>query len=119
VVLVEVAGLAAVAQLWGTRIADSNLMTTARALSKEIRTSDHISRLEAYRFGILLTETTEIDAINFVERARAACEAELQHGDGSLGVAFGWASAPKGGDLSDAFSLAASRLAAELADLAL
>lgn len=118
VVLVEVVGIDGLARLWGPRVAEHSLAAAARILAKEIRTSDHIARLEQLRFGVLLTETTEIAAINFVERARAACERDLQVATKVVNVAFGWASPPKGGDLSDAMALAAERLAAEIADLA-
>lgn len=118
VVLVEVVGIEGLARLWGPRVAEHALAAAARILAKEIRTSDHIARVERLRFGLLLTETTEIAAINFVERARAACERDLQVATEVVNVAFGWASPPKGGDLSDALALAAERLAAELADLA-
>ena len=118
VVLVEVVGIDALARLWGMRVAEHALAAAARILAKEIRTSDHIARLERLRFGILLTETTEIAAINFVERARAACERDLQVATEAVNVAFGWASPPKSGDLSDAMALASKRLAAELAGLA-
>jgi diguanylate cyclase (GGDEF)-like protein len=118
VVLVEVVGIDGLARLWGPRVAEHALAAAARILAKEIRTSDHIARLERLRFGVLLTETTEIAAINFVERARASCERDLQVATEVVNVAFGWASPPKGGDLSDAMALAAERLAAEIADLA-
>ncbi len=118
VVLVEVVGIDGLARLWGPRVAEHALAAAARILAKEIRTSDHIARMERLRFGILLTETTEIAAINFVERARAACERDLQVATEVVNVAFGWASPPKGGDLSDAMVLATERLAAELAELA-
>lgn len=118
VVLVEVVGIDGLARLWGPRVAEHALAAAARILAKEIRTSDHIARLERLRFGVLLTETTEIAAINFVERARASCERDLQVATQVVNVAFGWASPPKGGDLSDAMALAAERLAAEIADLA-
>jgi diguanylate cyclase (GGDEF)-like protein len=117
VVLVEVVGIEGLARLWGPRVAEHALAAAARILAKEIRTSDHIARVERLRFGLLLTETTEIAAINFVERARAACERELQVATEAVNVAFGWASPPKNGDLSDAMALAAERLAAELAEL--
>jgi diguanylate cyclase (GGDEF)-like protein len=117
VVLVEIAGLIAIGKLWGPRVAEHTLAAAARTLSKEIRTSDHIARIEPLRFGLLLTETTEIAAINFVERARAACERDLTMGAEVVKVAFGWASPPDGGDLADALALAARRLEAELAEL--
>jgi len=117
VVLVEVVGIDGLARLWGPRVAEHALAAAARILAKEIRTSDHIARMERLRFGILLTETTEIAAINFVERARAACERDLQVATEVVNVAFGWASPPKGGDLSDAMVLATERLAAELAEI--
>ena len=91
----------------------------ARTLSREIRTSDHIARIEALRFGILLTETTEIAAINFVERARAACERELRVATEIVAVGFGWASPPPKRDLSDAITVAERRLHAELKQLGL
>jgi diguanylate cyclase (GGDEF)-like protein len=116
VVLVEVTGLPSLAKLWGPKVAGHTLAAAARTLSKEIRTSDHIARIEPARFGLLLTETTEIAAINFVERARAACERDLHVAAEVVHVAFGWASPPKGGDLSDAMAIAARRLAAELAE---
>ncbi len=118
VVLVEVVGIDSLARLWGPRVAEHALAAAARILAREIRTSDHIARVDRLRFGLLLTETTEIAAINFVERARAACERDLQVATEAVNVAFGWASPPKSGDLSDAMALAAERLAAELAELA-
>jgi diguanylate cyclase (GGDEF)-like protein len=116
VVLVEIAGLGDLGRLWGPRFVEHTLAAAARIMSKEIRTSDHIARIEPLRFGVLLTETTEIAAINFVERARAACDSNLQVATEVVGVAFGWASPPQGGDLSDAMALATRRLEAELAE---
>jgi diguanylate cyclase (GGDEF)-like protein len=117
VVLVEIAGLARLGRLWGPDVAERTLVAAARTLSQSIRTSDHIARLEPIRFGILLTETTEIDAINFIERARTSCERDLRVSSEVVGVAFGWASPPKSNDLADAFTLATKRLEAELKEL--
>jgi hypothetical protein len=54
-----------------------------------------VVRLDEMRFGVLLTETDEISAINVVERLRAKVDREvgprLRHGR----ICFGWAS-PKG-----------------------
>jgi diguanylate cyclase (GGDEF)-like protein len=114
VVLVEVTGLGPLAQQWGPEAAERTLVAAARTLAREIRTSDHIARIEPARFGILLTETSEIAAINFVERARAACERGLHLASDTVGIGFGWASPPKGSDLTDSVVLAQHRLDAEL-----
>jgi diguanylate cyclase (GGDEF)-like protein len=116
VVLVEIAGLGELGRLWGPKVVGHTLAAAARILSKEIRPSDHIARIEPLRFGVLLTETSEIAAINFVERARAACDRELEVATEVVGVAFGWASPPLGGDLSDAMAIASRRLDVELAE---
>ena len=117
IVLVEIAGLTRLAALWGPDVAERTLISAARTLSQSIRTSDHIARIEPIRFGILLTETSEIAAINFVERARVSCERDLRVASEVVGVAFGWASPPTSGDLADAVALAQKRLEAELQTL--
>jgi len=117
IVLVEIAGLTRLAALWGPDVAERTLISAARTLSQSIRTSDHIARIEPIRFGILLTETAEIAAINFVERARVSCERDLRVASEVVGVAFGWASPPTSSDLSDAVALAQKRLEAELHSL--
>jgi diguanylate cyclase (GGDEF)-like protein len=114
IVLVEIAGLARLGRLWGSDVAERTLVSAARTLSQSIRTSDHIARIEPIRFAILLTETTEIAAINFVERARVSCERDLRVASEVVGVAFGWASPPKTGDLADAVAVATKRLDAEI-----
>jgi diguanylate cyclase (GGDEF)-like protein len=119
VAFAEIVGLVDLAGQWGWDVSERALAACARRLGREIRSSDHIARLEQARFGILLTETTEIAAINFVERARASCERELKAvGNGvpnDVAIGFGWASPPAKGDLSDAIDLALARLAADLA----
>jgi diguanylate cyclase (GGDEF)-like protein len=115
VAFAEIVGLKGLAGQWGWDVAERALSACARRLGREIRSSDHIARLEQARFGILLTETSEIAAINFVERARASCERELNAVSADVVIGFGWASPPAKGDLSDAVDLALTRLAAELA----
>lgn len=115
VAFAELMGLDRLAGQWGWDVAQHALAACARRLEREIRSSDHIARLEEARFGILLTETSEIAAINFVERARASCERELKATGDAVTIGFGWASPPDKGDLSDAIDLALTRLAAELA----
>jgi diguanylate cyclase (GGDEF)-like protein len=117
IVLVEIAGLTRLGRLWGRDVAERTLVSAARTLSQSIRTSDHIARIEPIRFGILLTETSEIDAINSIERARVSCERDLRVASEAVSVAFGWASPPKNGDLADAVGVATKRLEAELKEL--
>jgi diguanylate cyclase (GGDEF)-like protein len=114
VAFAEIVGLDDLARQWGWDVAERALASCARRLGREIRSSDHIARLERARFGILLTETSEIAAINFVERARASCERELKAKGEGVVIGFGWASPPERGDLSDAIDIALARLAAEL-----
>jgi diguanylate cyclase (GGDEF)-like protein len=114
VALVEVAGLEFLARQWGPDVAERALVLVARTLSREIRTSDHIARVDTVKFAVLLTETSEIAAINFVERARTRCDRDLGPSAELVRVGFGWASPPASGDLADALALAAERLSEDL-----
>jgi diguanylate cyclase (GGDEF)-like protein len=112
VALVEIVGMDAFTRVWGTEIAERTFVRIARTLAVEIRSSDHIARVDAMRFAVLLTETDEIAAINFVERARAACERQ----PGELRIAIGWASPTAATDLVAALTVAEQRLAEELVE---
>ena len=115
VALVELVGLADLAGEWGWDVAERALAACARRLAREIRSSDHVARIERSRFGVLLTETTEIAAINFVERARQSCEQELAVYGNKVRIGFGWASPPAKGDLQDAVGVSLRRLIDDLA----
>ena len=115
VAIVEVVGLSDLAAEWGWDVAERALAACARRLAREIRSSDHIARIESNRFGVLLTETTEIEAINFVERARSSCERELAPYRGKVRVGFGWASPPAKGTLEDAVTVSLRRLVDDIA----
>ena len=95
-----------------TRSPSTRSSASARTLATEIRSSDHIARIDRTRFAVLLTETEEIAAINFVERVRAAFEQQ----PGELRVAIGWASPTGTSDLHDALATAEARLVAEIAE---
>ena len=111
VALVEVTGMDDVSRVWGAEIAEQAFIRVARKLAIEIRSSDHIARVDRTRFAILLTETDEIAAINFVERVRQAIDQQ----PGEAGVAIGWASPATATDLREAMASAEARLVAELA----
>jgi diguanylate cyclase (GGDEF)-like protein len=113
VVLLEVAGLDDYARAWGPDVAVRLFIQVARTLSVESRSSDHIARIDRTRFGILLTETNEIAAINFVERVRDSCEAELQSPE-LVRIGIGWAGPHGSNDLRAAIEIAETRLAEEL-----
>jgi diguanylate cyclase (GGDEF)-like protein len=113
VVLVEVVGLEPFGRMWGADVAERLFIQIARTLAVEIRSSDHIARIDRTRFAILLTETDEIAAINFVERAGAACEYHVRAPE-LVQIAIGWASPAGASDLRAAIESASERLAEEI-----
>lgn len=113
VVLVDIKGLDDFARAWGSDVAERLFIQLARTLSVESRSSDHIARIDRTRFAILLTETDEIAAINFVERVRAACESQIRSHD-LVRLGIGWAGPSGSTDLRAAIDIATARLAEEL-----
>jgi diguanylate cyclase (GGDEF)-like protein len=113
VVLVHISGLDDFARAWGTEVAERLFIQLARTLSVESRSSDHIARIDRTRFAILLTETDEIAAINFVERVRDACESQIRAPE-LVRIGIGWAGPSVSADLRGAVDLAAARLAEDL-----
>lgn len=116
VVIVEVSGIQSLGELWGWDVARHAIHEAAQCLRRSSRTSDVCSRIGAARFGVVLTETDEIAAINFVERVREAGPRAMPKGADGLQFSFGWAS-PRQGESADAMvRRAESRLALELAE---
>ena len=113
IVLVEFAGLEDVAAWLGRELAVELFARLARALAAQIRTSDDICRIAPDRFGILLVETDEVAAINFVDRVRPMLRKHIGNKDIGLRVRIGWASPPDGGGLTDAMTIAENRLATD------
>jgi diguanylate cyclase (GGDEF)-like protein len=110
VVLVDVLGLEQAGEQWGTGLALQLFVQLARELGRGIRRSDSIARIGPARFGVLLTETDEISAINFVDRIKEACCGEFNPAANGLRLAVGWASPAVGGRLADAIHIAEGRL---------
>jgi diguanylate cyclase (GGDEF)-like protein len=91
VVLVEVAGLDRLAERLGPEAVERLIPPIATTMRRQARASDNVARIGQARFGALLTETDEIRAINYVERARSACDIWLESGAVALRLSIGWA----------------------------
>jgi len=116
VVLVELGNLGPLAGSWGPEVARQAVREAGRCLQRTSRTSDYCCRLAETRFGVVLTETDEIAAINFVERVREAGPKSMPKGFDTLQFRFGWASAKPGDSADTLVRRAETRLAAELAE---
>ena len=113
VVLVEAFGLEGVLTQWGRDSAVGAVVDIGRILRDGCRASDYVMRLSEARFGLLLTETDEIAAINVVERLRARCQETLGARSVAAGLAFGWASPRDGQTLVEVIVEAEGRLRRE------
>ncbi|HEX5823150.1 MAG TPA: diguanylate cyclase [Candidatus Limnocylindrales bacterium] len=91
IVLVELSGLDRLAGRLGDEAAGRLIPPIATTMRKNARATDHVARLGPTRFGVILTETDEIRAINFVERIRSACDLWLEAGAVMLRLSLGWA----------------------------
>jgi len=116
IVFAEIDGLEDHAVFIGAESARSVLISAGRTLTQQVRASDCVARVAMARFAVFLPETNEIEAINFVERARSAIETAILAAGDDLRVAMGWAS-PASGDLDVALTVAEERLANELRGL--
>ena len=93
VCIVQIEGIDAVVEANGEDVGRRVLRHAAQMLRREARASDYCARIDVCRFGIVLTETDEIAAINFVERVREAAPRAIPEVRGILRFSFGWASA--------------------------
>jgi len=114
VVIAEIEGLDRLVGRLGPGSVDRIVPAVADTLRRGAREADHVARLATGRFAILMPETDEILAINYIERVRKACDLWLESGAVSLRLAIGWASSTGDGSLVDAEALATDRMYAEL-----
>jgi diguanylate cyclase (GGDEF)-like protein len=112
VVMIEVEGLDKLVERLGDTAIDRLIPAVADSIRRNARESDHVARLEAGRFAVLMPETDEVQAINYIERVRKACDLWLESGAVSLRLAIGWASASES-SLANAQLLATERMFAE------
>jgi diguanylate cyclase (GGDEF)-like protein len=97
VVVFELDGLSKIVDKLGPNTGDRIEVALADTIARLARRADYVARLEAGRYGVLLPETDEVAAINYVERIRRACDLWLESGAIAMRLAIGWASA--GGDI--------------------
>ncbi len=114
VVIFELGGLDRLVGRLGADAADRVVPALADTLRRLARDVDLVARLAPGRFGILLPETDEVAAINYVERVRRACELWLESGAIALTLAVGWAGTDGEPTLIDAQRLATERMYVEL-----
>lgn len=113
VVVAEVDGLGRLAERFGPEPETRIVHAVGDALRRQARATDRVVRVDDAIFYVLMPETDEIAAINYVERVRAVCDRWLESGAVSLRLSLGWASPQPGGDLSTALHVAHDRLNAE------
>jgi diguanylate cyclase (GGDEF)-like protein len=92
VVVMELVGLDELIETWGVDVAVLAVREAGQCLRRSSRSSDHSARIGQTRFGVVLTETNEVAAINFVERVREAGPGLMPKAGSKIGFAFGWAS---------------------------
>lgn len=114
VVVVELEGLERLVERLGQEAADRLLPPVADTLRRLARSADHVARVGPGRFGVLLPETDEISAINYIERVRRACELWLESGAIALRLAIGWAGTSGDPTLTEARRTATDRMYVEL-----
>jgi diguanylate cyclase (GGDEF)-like protein len=88
-------------------------LNTALGRAAGARGADQLARIGPSRFGILLPETGEVDAVNYVERIRQASDLWLESGAIALRLSIGWASPGPDASLLDAVGLAHERMFVE------
>lgn len=113
VVVAELDRLDALADRFGPAVADRLIPPVAATLRRQSRRSDRIARVGHARFCVLLSETDEVRAINYVDRVREACDVWLESAAVSVRLVVGWASAGPAGTVADAVRIAEQRMYAD------
>ncbi len=113
VMVMELVGFELLGERLGSDVADRLIVPIATTLQRNSRAADRIARVGHTRFQVLMPETDEISAINYVERVRDATDMWLEAGAVAVRTAIGWASPPNGGSLAEAARLADERMQAD------
>ena len=108
VVVAELEGVLELQEALGPAETQHAMREAAQCLRRLSRTSDYCARIGMTRFGVILTETDQIAAINYVERVRESVPAALPQGGEGMRFSFGWAS-PKPGEPAASLVMRAER----------
>jgi len=114
IVVFELDGVDRLGERLGDEAADRVIAAVADTIRRLARSADHVARVGPGRFAVLLPETDEVAAINFVERVRRACDLWLEAGSIALRLAIGWAGTAGEMSMTEAQRLATDRMYAEL-----
>lgn len=113
VVMLELHGFEEAATRIGAAAALQKFAQISRALASLVRSSDHIARVGPSRFGLVLVETNELEALNFIDRTLAHLRAAIASENLDVRIGVGWASPAPGASLSQAIATAEQRLATD------
>ena len=113
VVVAEIDGLSRLVERFGAEPGRRVLPAVADAMRRSARRTDRVAHVGGGRFLVLLPETDEVAAINYVERVRVACERWLESGAVALHLSIGWASPTPVGEIDTALRAAEERMYAE------
>lgn len=114
IVMLDLDGLDRLIERLGEPARERLVPAVADTIQRQAREADHVALLGPGRFGVLLPETDEIQAINYVERVRRACDLWLESGAIAMRLAMGWASTSAEDGLNDAARIATERMFAEI-----
>jgi diguanylate cyclase (GGDEF)-like protein len=114
IVMIELDGLDRLTARLGDAAGERLVPAVADTIRRLAREADFVARVSDGRFAVLLPETDEIQAINYVERVRRTCDLWLESGAVALKLAMGWASASGDDSLLDAGRIATERMYAEI-----
>ncbi len=114
VVMIQLDGLDRFVERLGHNAGDRIVPAVADTIRRLARDADQVARLGPGRFGVLLLETDDVAAINYIERVRRACELWLESGAIAMRLAIGWADTASDPDLAEVQRIATERMFTEL-----
>ncbi len=113
IVVAELDGFSRFEAGFGADASRRILAAVGGAMRRSARRTDRVAHVGGGRFLVLLPETDEIQAINYVERIRGECDRWLDAGAVALRLSVGWASPSAVGDLDTALRTAEERMYGE------